>query len=121
MAQQGSVYQRGDGYWVASVRVGSKKVVRYGKTEKDATRKLHELRKHYYQGTLAQPTKLTLDAWVQQWLCDLDLRPAAQRAYQQVLTPVLQDLGHIRLDNLTPVDLTLTYSKLARQGIGGRQ
>ena len=121
MDQQGSVYQRGDGYWVASIRVGGKKVVRYGRTERDATRKLHELLKQYHRGTLAQPTKLTLDAWVQQWLCDLDLRPAAQRAYQQVLTPVLQDLGHVRLDKLTPVSLSLTYSKLARQGMGARQ
>ena len=121
VAQQGSVYQRTDGYWTASIRVGSKKIVRYAKSERDASRKLQELLRLHHQGTLAQPTKLTLGDWVRQWLADLDVRPSTERTYDQVLTPVLRGVGHVRLDKLTPAILSLAYSMLARDGMGARR
>jgi integrase len=121
VAQQGSVYRRGDGYWVASIRLGNKKVVRYAKTEKDATLKLRDLIKDQHVGALAQPTKVTLDEWVAQWLAEATLRPSTVRSYRQVLTPVLNDVGSLRLDKLTPALLSSTYAKLAKQGMGARR
>jgi hypothetical protein len=36
MSQAGSIYQRADGYWVASVMLGGKKIAKYGKTRSEA-------------------------------------------------------------------------------------
>ena len=108
MTQQGSVYQRADGYWVASIRIGCKKVVRYAKSERDAARKLHDLLKEHHLGALVQPNRLTLEEWVQQWLLERKLRPSTLRTYVEVLAPVLHQIGHSRLDKLTPLLLS-TY------------
>jgi integrase len=118
---EGSIYQRSDGYWVCSLRLGSQRLVRYAKTRSEAGRKLQALLREHHQGTLTHPTKLTLREWVEHWLTNLDLRPSTLRTYRQVVMPVVDDLGHQRLDKLTPALLATAYTKLSCQGKGARQ
>jgi integrase len=119
--QEGSLYQRADGYWVASMRTGGRRIVRYGKTRSEASAKLRDLMIQCHQGTVSQPTKITLQDWTERWLAELDVRPSTLRTYRQVLTPVLTEVGGNRLDRLTPLLLSSIYVKLGRNGMGPRR
>jgi integrase len=121
VTQRGSVFQRSNGRYVASIRVGSRTIQRYGKTRADADKKLDELLRQHYQGTLVQPTKVTLREWGEQWLEGLELRPSSRRVYGQVLSPIWDAIGHTRLDKLTPLTLSLCFSQLHKGGKGARQ
>jgi integrase len=43
------------------------------------------------------------------------------RTYRQTLSPLMERIGHLRLDKLTPVALALTLLDLRRQGMGSRR
>src|SRR4051812_47809959 len=118
----GSVYERGDGRWVASLRlVSGKRISRYCKTRAEANATLQDLRRQHIQGRLTGPTKLTLKDWVASWMAGLTVRPATIRVYTRTLGPVVAEVGAVRLDKLTPLLLATTFSKLARDGMGARQ
>jgi integrase len=121
-SQEGSLYQRADGYWVASVSVGGgKRVVRYGKTRAEAVRKLQALSSEHVRGTLTLPTQTTLEVWVQTWMADRSLRPSTLRVYTNTLTPIVREMGSIRLDKLTPMLLSDAFGRLGRGRMGARQ
>lgn len=119
----GSVYERKDGQWVAAVVVSGRKVVRYGKTEREARQRLRELLTAHHMGTLAAPSKLRLSDWVAQWMKmqEGERRASTLRTYRQTLTPVVERLGGVRLDKLTPAALALTFTDLRKQGNGTRK
>ncbi len=118
----GSVYQRADGYWIASMRLASgKRVTRSSKSKADADRILQELRKQDVRGNLAAATKVTLCEWFDTWMSTLDVRPSTRRIYTNTVTPVVRDLAAVKLHKLSPLLLSLTFAKLAQNGMGARQ
>ena len=118
----GSVYERGDGRWVASIRlVTGKRISRYCKTRAEANAVLQDLRRQHIQGRLSAPSKLTLKDWVETWMAGLTVRPATVRIYTRTLGPLVAEVGAVRLDKLTPLLLSTTFAKLARDGMGARQ
>ena len=104
---EGSLFQRGDGYWCASVRLPSgQRVTRYGKTKKDAAAALAELTKRRTAGQLAAPSKVTVGEWCDTWFAShrQRLRPTTQRNYAGTLRRDIQPvLGPLRLSRLTPL------------------
>ena len=119
----GSVYQRGDGYWVVSVTIGDRRVVKYRKSQKDAQELLAILMVAQSNHTLTAPSRLTLAEWAEQWieLNSQRLRPSTILAYRQTLKHVTNVLGNTRLDKLTPLMLTRTFTDLGGQGVGARR
>src|SRR5438270_12625120 len=66
---EGSVFQRNDGRYVASIRLeNGKKKQRYFKTEKEAQVALRKMLYEQEQGTLATGPNQTLKAYLEQWL-----------------------------------------------------
>jgi integrase len=122
VSQAGSLYQRADGYWVAAVTLAGKKIVRYGKTKREAQARLTDLLTASSAGTLAAPTRLTLQQWVDQWLAAqaTERRPTTIRYYRQALSPVLERVGRTRLDRLSPVQLSLAFTEMRQSGRGSR-
>lgn len=118
----GSVYQRADGYWIASLRLASgKRVTRYAKSKSEAERTLQALRKQDVRGTLAPATKITLSEWFESWMGTLVVRPSTRRIYTNTVTPVVRELAAVRLHKLSPLVLSLTFSTLSQRGMGARQ
>lgn len=54
------------------------------------------------QGTLTEPHRTTVREWVASYLDGLDVRPNTRHDYTKALAPVLDDLGHLMLRDLTP-------------------
>ena len=66
---EGSVYQRGDGTWCASLSLdGGKRRVLYGKTRQEVARKLNAAQLAKQQGIPAPPQRLTVGKLLDEWL-----------------------------------------------------
>ena len=102
---EGSLYQRGDGCWCASVRLpGGKRIVRYASTKKEAASKLGDLAGKRRMGRLSAPTTLTVEHWLDQWLGDIRgrLRPTTYRRYESAVRLYLRPmLGTVRVQRLS--------------------
>lgn len=118
----GSTYQRKDGYWVAALTVGGQKIVRYARTEREARQKLTELQREHWAGHLTQPTSLTLNEWVEEWLLQraADLRPSTLQTYGYALRRLLPHLGKVKLHKLTAAMIAHHLSRLRKEGVGER-
>jgi integrase len=125
-AGEGSIYQRQDGMWVASLMVGRRPNgtvdirKRYAKTQREARAKLNELRQQHADGRTAAPGALTVGEFLTQWLRDsvaLSARPATLRHYEcLVRVHLLPRLGTIKLAALQPKQLQSLYAALLREG-----
>lgn len=120
---EGSVYQRGDGRWVAAIVINGKKLTRYAKSRQEASEKLKELHSQQHTQTLNLPSKVTLADWVDRWLSmqEADLRPSTIQTYRSVLSLVTGIAGGVRLDKLTPIMLSQVFVRLQKQGTGQRR
>jgi integrase len=118
---EGSVYRRSDGRWVGSVRLGTRRLYRYGLTKLQASQKLQELIRQHHAGQTRGPCLVTVGEWVTSWLDGLRLRPSTIQTYRRTLMPVVKEIGDERLDRLTPSTVSLAYSRLAKRGMGSRR
>lgn len=119
----GSVYQRGDGRWVgAHVTTAGKRRYVYGRTRAEATRKLRELQAKDRTGTLAEPSRLTVGAWLDEWLASkARIRPNTKRSYQGSIENHLRPrLGEVKLQALTSRHIERLFADMQRDGAGAR-
>ena len=109
---QGSVYQRSDGRWVAVVSVGYTSEGRqarksfYAKTEVEAKRKLRQALATIDKGGAFGDDQLTVGAFLDRWLEDTvkpARAPSTYRGYSSVIRIHLKPgLGKTKLTKLTP-------------------
>lgn len=123
----GSVYERKDGTWVASITVAGKRVVKYAKTRRAAELLLAELLNPGPVQALAlvagtRRATPTLATWADQWLTmnSSRLRAKTQSNYRKALKPVLALAGPVPLGDLTPLSLVSVFTQLQRDGRGPR-
>ena len=127
----GSVYQRADGRWVASVSIGGKRISRYAPTEIEAFKKLEKLLNQVTEQLVAQEPEPpyiepvakvpTLSEWVDQWLSFKTLRPSTRAMYLKTISYVLRYTAAIPITELTPLLLTQTFARLLRETEAERQ
>ena len=60
VAGEGSIFQRRDGRWVASLRSGGQRFTVYDSSAAEAQSKLDQLRQQHRLGVLVKPTRLSL-------------------------------------------------------------
>ncbi len=122
---EGSIVQRKDGRWQASLQVdGTRKVV-YGKTRAEAAEKLRAIQEQARQaGRLPEAGKLTIGDYLAQWLAGAEerLRPTTQADYRIMAEKhIIPRIGNIRLTKLDPLKLSRFYYSLAKDGISARR
>lgn len=120
---EGSVYQRADGRWVATLHLGfgeggkRKKRRAIAKTRSAAVTRLGALKADAGLGLDAASERWTIADWLQRWL-DTEvkptLRPRTHEQYAQVCRKhLIPSLGHLKLRALTPTDVrTYMQTKL---------
>jgi integrase len=103
---EGSIYQRKDGRWVASITLEHRKrKYFYGETRKEVQEKLKTVLHEQQQGMLAAGPQQLLKAYLERWLeqvCKLTMRPNTYKEYRSIVyRHLIPSLGYIKLQKLT--------------------
>jgi integrase len=119
---EGSIYQRKDGRWSASVSVGNLKRKHFlGHSRAEVAAKMNTALKTQQDGLPVRFERQRFDAYIKGWLADVRgaLKPRTWTRYEQLMrvhaTPVL---GKLALEKITPQNLQRLYGALEQAGSG---
>jgi integrase len=125
---EGSVYKRSDGRWVACITLGYTKGRRQRKTvmaatKREATQKLAQLQQAAEQGLGLAPDP-TLADFLRKWLAESaprTLRPRTLAGYTSIVDRhLIPALGRIRLRKLQPADIDGYLNRVVSGGLTTR-
>lgn len=127
---EGSIFQRGDGRWVATVSLGMdgngrrRRRTVYGDTKKEVQDELGRLQTTSTAGGLVTIDKTNVADAMNRWLADLEGRGSVRAStlanYRRVVKLHIRPraLGGKRLQKLTPADVQHLFTELARDKVG---
>jgi len=115
---EGTIVQRKDGRWQASLMVGGVRRTAYALSRREAVAKLAELKRQATAG-LPDPGRRTvadlLDAWLK--AAEPNLRPKTVEGYRHICAKhVVPALGNVRLSQLEPALVEAFVAKLQASG-----
>jgi len=120
----GTVYQRkSDGRYVASIMnpETGRPIERYARTEKEAEKKLEDIKYELRQRTLATGPQQTVKQFLERWFEDVhkhQVRETTLYHHKIILNKhLLPTLGHIQLRKLTPVHVQGLYANKLKEGM----
>ncbi|MGI9061942.1 MAG: tyrosine-type recombinase/integrase [Ktedonobacteraceae bacterium] len=119
---EGSIYQRSDGRWAASITLEDRKrKTFYGKTRKEVQEKLQMALHEQKQGMLATGPEQTLKQYLEHWLEEVHkptIRVSTYVNYRRFLdNHILPELGHLHVNKLTPQKVQAFYTKKLKEGL----
>src|SRR6266480_2323451 len=119
---EGSIYQRKDGRWAASITLeGRKRKTLYGKTRKEVQEKLRTALHEQKQGLLATGPRETVKHHLEYWLEEVHkptIRISTYVRYQVIIQlHILPSIGHLQLQNLSPRHIQALYAKKVKEGL----
>ena len=122
---EGSIYQRKDGRWVASISLEHRQRKSfYGETRKEVQEKLRVALHEQKQGLLATGPQQTVKQYLEQWLEQVHkpaIREGSYVTYHSVLNKhVYPAIGHIPLQKLTPQQLQALYASVTEKGLSAK-
>ncbi len=129
-AGEGSIFQRGDGRWSATITVGHssagkrlRKTV-YGPTKRDVTEQLTRLQNQKLDGQLIAREKLTVadlcNRWLDHWT--QNLTETSRKRYRDIVERFIKPrIGNVGLSKLRPAHVRGLLDQLAAEGLGDRQ
>lgn len=128
---EGSVYQRADGMWVASVSVGfggdgkRRRRVVYAATKTEVLDKLREIQAKAGRALDLGAGKMSVGDYLAHWLENVvkpgTRKSTSQRYEQAVNLHIVPVVGGVRLAMFTPSHVESLYSELRRNGKSPRQ
>ena len=116
---EGSIYQRKDGRWAASITFEGRRVSRYAKTRAQAAQKLRDLQRLEDRGLSLANSRMRLREYLEQWLTGARnrLRPGVFDAYEvMVRVHIVPNLGHVALGKLGPEHIERAWDDMLRSG-----
>lgn len=126
---EGSIHKRKDDRWEGALTVGytekgnPKRVRVYGKTRAEVAEKLNKLLLEHQRGTLVLPKRLTVEAFVAEWLTFKadQVRETTLVGYKSALgRHVLPRIGSLPLQKVQPLHLQRIYSEMLKEGLSPR-
>src|SRR6185312_1053623 len=121
---QGTVSQRADGSWSGAVRLpdGRRKWV-YAQTREAVLKRVNALNNDVARGQSVDQTRETVNQYLRRWLSDVAsprLAPTTQKRYAVDVRRIREQLGPVRLTQLTPRHVQELIDKLAADGMAPR-
>ena len=120
----GSVYQRkSDGRYVACIKdPNSGKIIeRYAGTEKEARKKLEDIKFEIRQNTLATGPKQTVQQFLERWFEDVHKQQVRESTYYNhnltLRKHLLPTIGHFQLQQLTALHVQKLYADKIKEGL----
>jgi len=119
---EGSIYQRKDGRWAASVTLeGRKRKTYYGKTRREVQEQLKIALHEQQQGVLVAGPQQKVEQFVTHWLEDVHKHTVRPRTYERyeamVRLHIIPGIGHHQLQKLSPQHLQALYAKKLDEGL----
>jgi integrase len=113
---EGSIYQRSDGRWAASISLeGGKRKTFYGKTRKAVQEQLKTALHQQQQGILATGPQQKVEQFLLHWLENVHKQSIRSRTYERyeeiVRLHLVPGIGHHQLQKLSPQHLQSFYTK----------
>ena len=106
---EGSIYQRKDGRWAASITLpDGKRKSYYGRTRLEASDKLKAVQKKVDDGLPLGSLRLRVDSWMETWLetARARVRPRTLTRYREIVKyHLIPRLGRKVLSQLTPAEV----------------
>jgi integrase len=126
---EGSIYQRTDGRWVACINLGwlngrrSRKHF-YGRTRREVQGKLTEALRDHQLGLPVQMEKQTVKQYLTRWLEDIvrrKNRPATYRSYEQLVrVHIVPAVGDVLLTKVTTQQVRAMLNEKQDSGLSSR-
>lgn len=112
---EGSIYQRKDGRWAASITLeGRKRKTFYDKTRKEVQEQLKVALLEQKQGILVTSPQQTVEQYLKYWLENVhkqSIRVLSYVRYEEfVRLHLVPTIGHIQLQKLSPRHLQALYA-----------
>jgi|SRR5579885_103664 integrase len=122
---EGSIYQRKDGRWAASLTLEDhKRRTFYGKTRKEVQEKLKAALHEQQQGTLATGPQQLLKTYLEKWVEQVYRPRVKASSYQQAIAIIRVHLvpafGHIAVQKLTAERVQEVYAQKLKDGLAPR-
>ena len=120
---EGSIFQRKDGLWVAQVTVQGKHVGKYCKTQREARDWLKETLSQIDSGMSLAAARTTLEEYLEEWLTTYktSVRPKTIQQYSQIVHQhIIPSLGGIKLKDLRPDQIQVLYNAKLNAGVSTR-
>jgi integrase len=119
---EGSIYQRKDGRWAASITLeGRKRKTFYGKTRKEVQEQLKVALLEQKQGTLVTSPQQTVEQYLKYWLENVhrqSIRVLSYVRYEEfVRLHLVPAIGHIQMQKLSPQHLQALYARKLDEGM----
>ena len=116
---EGSIYQRGNGRWVAQVRIKGKRISKSFDTQKECQVWIRQLREQIESGIRINAAKMAVGEYLAQWLQIIEgtIKPKTLDQYTGIVKNHLKpQLGKIKLSELQPYHIQQVYSDLKEKG-----
>jgi integrase len=120
---EGSIYQRKDGRWAASVSLGRLKRKHFlGKNRAEVSAKLNEALAERQKGIPIVSNNQNVAQYLQSWLKSVksSVRPRTYESYDLNVRRLTPLLGKRRLNQMTPAIVEAAYADLAASGLSNR-
>jgi integrase len=124
---EGSIYERADGRWAASVDLGfidGRRVRKtfYAATRKAVASKLATALGRQQRGAVVKTNdQLTVETYLDRWLANVSVRAKTKRQYEQIVRLYLKPaIGPVRLARLEPDQVRSLVLGLERRGLSAR-
>ncbi|GHP00735.1 site-specific integrase [Reticulibacter mediterranei] len=117
---EGTVYQRKDGRWTASLMVARHRYTWYGKSRREVQQKLQVAIIDHQQKKVLPGGQMRVEHFLQQWLASqmTMLRARTLERYTQLVNRhLLPVLGQLSLQQLTPQHLLTLYTQKTQEGL----
>src|SRR5947209_10599818 len=122
---EGSIYQRKDGRWVASITLEHRKrKYFYGDTRREVQEKLKVALHEQQQGTLATGAQQVLKQYLENWLEQVykpSVKPNSYKEYRYIVYKhLIPALGQVTIQKLTAAKVQAFYSQKLEEGLSPR-
>ena len=123
----GSMRQRPNGSWEARVTVGrdprnGKQIQKsiYGQTKKEIRQKMQQLIIDVDNGNYREPSKLTVQEWMAEWMetfCKKKVKQYTYTSYETIIRNHINPyIGTLRLESVRGIDIQRMYNDLSDKG-----
>ena len=116
---EGSIYQRKNGSWVAQIRIEGKRIAKTHKSRIECQNWLRYMREQVEGGLSARGARLSMSEYLEQWLLDIraSVRSRTLAQYEGIVRNYLVPrLGTMKLHDLRVHDVQFVYSELLSDG-----